>query len=94
VFYGYSSHILHIQPRQDWLPDADYTVEIAAGMPYIDGTASPALSWGFTTREPEPQTATLQPTEEKGCSTSGVHPINIGLLLFLAAITSKRRATV
>ena len=95
VFYGYSSHILHIQPQQDWLVDADYTVEIAAGIPYIDGTASPALSWGFTTQEPVPQQAAApQPAEEKGCSTSGLHPVNIGGLLLLAAIFSKRKTAI
>lgn len=40
VFYGTSSHVVHLAPVDDWAEDTEYTVTVRAGVPFIDGTES------------------------------------------------------
>ncbi|RME22841.1 MAG: hypothetical protein D6798_14845 [Deltaproteobacteria bacterium] len=37
LYYGDNSHVLHIQPVDDWRPDTTYTVHIVDGIRTIDG---------------------------------------------------------
>ena len=93
VFYGYSAHTLHLSPQQDWAEDADYTVEIAAGMPHIDGTTAPAVSFTFTTRaKPVEEEAEPMPAEERGCASAPIGALPLSLLaggVFVISRTSR-----
>ncbi len=37
LYYGNNSHLLHIEPQQDWAEDTTYTVHLADGIRTIDG---------------------------------------------------------
>lgn len=77
VFYGYSSHVVHLKPQQDWQKNTDYTIQIAEGVPYFDGGTAGASVIHFTTRPPA---AKEEADEPKGCSVSGVSALWLGLL--------------
>lgn len=56
VFYGQSAHIVNLSPERDWAEDMDYTVTVAAGVPFIDGRRTEApVSFTFSTRPPPPE---------------------------------------
>ncbi len=87
VFYGYSSHVVHLIPLQDWTSDMDYTITVDAGVPTFEGDSFAAYAGSFTTRSPA--TSPL-PSTEKGCSTTAGADW-AGLFLGLTVVLCRRR---
>ena len=76
VFYGVSSHVVHLTPAEDWPADTDFVVTIAAGAPFIDGTSSTeAASFTFSTKAPVAELPT-----DCGCATSRPPLVGVGIL--------------
>lgn len=86
VFYGNSSHVVHLIPQADWAENTDYTVTVAEGVPHIDGSTSVGYQFDFTTRPP-PEVQ-VEPQPEKGCNTAGTLSL-WGLLPALAFLRRK-----
>lgn len=54
LFYGDGSHVVHLQPAVDLLPDEVYVVTIDAGLPTIHGEALEGWSFTFSTGDRAP----------------------------------------
>ena len=70
VFYGVSSHAVHLSPVEDWPADTDFTVTIHAGVPFIDGTTSLVESTFSFSTKPEPAAGNPE-APECGCASAG-----------------------
>ncbi len=102
LFYGHSSHVVSLRPKNDWAPDETYTIEIAPGILGYDGvpTTSPftfQVSTGPKPLLPTPPpdvTVVEEPAPEPdstGCATHNASP-SILALLALAWICYRQRA--
>ncbi|HND30580.1 MAG TPA: Ig-like domain-containing protein [Myxococcota bacterium] len=89
VFYGYSSHVVHLIPLQDWAADMDYTITVDAGVPTFEGDSFAGYSGSFTTRE---ETASPAPEDDNGCSTAASGGWSGALLGLLLGLRRRRRA--
>ena len=70
VFYGMNSHIVHLLPIEDFQADSDYTILIAAGLPFIDGSElSSPIESPFTTRLPPEPEADPKDSDGRGCQS-------------------------
>lgn len=85
LFYGTSSHAIHLVPSADWPADTDFTVTVKAGVPFIDGTYSERdASFTFSTG-PWPES---EPPIGYGC---GCQAGGGGAWLGLAGLLALRR---
>jgi hypothetical protein len=90
LFYGDSSHVVLLQPLQDWAVDADYTVTVDVGVAFIDGTVSDeVVTFAMSTRAPPVEVAEEEPPAEScGCGTVAGPQ---GLAWFAAGALARRR---
>lgn len=67
LFYGDSSHVLHIAPTEDLAPDTRYDVRIGEGLTTIDGqqTSGASTFWFSTGLAPDAPPA---PQDSAGCA--------------------------
>lgn len=87
VFYGTSSHVVHLAPAEDWAEDMTYTVTVRAGAPYIDGTTSAEdVSFVFHTG-PAPEE---EPMPSCTCQEGGA-PVAAAALGGIALLAVRRR---
>lgn len=87
VFYGYSSHVVHLIPRQDWAAEMNYSISVDAGVPTFEGDPFAAYTGSFSTRE---KTVAAEP--DKNCSTAT--PVGwLGTLLGLVVGLRRRGST-
>lgn len=94
VFYGQSSHLVHLNPAEDWRADEAYAVEVLPGIPTWDGAAFAAgATFSFSTG---PAPAAVEPPAARGCgcgSPSGSlpRPLLVVVLAGLATAPLRRR---
>ncbi len=88
VFYGSSSHVVHLTPAEDWPAETDFVVSIAAGVPFIDGTSSTAAaSFTFSTKAPPQEEA-----PDCGCASAGRAAVWTAGVAFAFAFRRRRAA--
>ncbi len=89
LFYGDGSHVVHLVPARDWLPEMEYTVTVRPGVAFIDGTTSTAsFTFGFSTREPVDAVpaGSGEANPECGCVSTGTGLSGVASVVWLAMI--------
>ena len=92
VFYGSTSHIINIEPLEDWSV-SDFTVILDQELPLSPGgTIGETLEWNFSTRS-EPNTD-VSNTEDakKGCSSASLVEQSIWIV-WLGYLGIRRRTS-
>jgi Zinc dependent phospholipase C len=77
LFYGTDSHIVHLEPVEDWPDDTDFTVTVESGLPFTDGRVlSAPFVFAFSTSPGPPPTADPPAAAPGtcGCAASTVGP--------------------
>jgi hypothetical protein len=89
VFYGNNSHIINIEPLEDW-SISDFTVILDPELPLNpSGTIGQTLEWTFSTRS-EPSTNDSNPDSKAGCASVSLVEQSIWMLL-LGGVGIRRR---
>ncbi len=91
LFYGQSSHVVNLRPEVPWLDDTSYTITVAPGLRFIDGTSmnEPFQTELSTATPPLPDPAPAAPPSS-GC-TSGAAGSSSLVALAAALLVSTRR---
>ena len=95
VYYGRDSHVVLLEPFEDWAADEDFTVTVA---PFVTDIVGQTMTepWSFTFSTRAPPVDSDDPTPDAaGCGCSGGHapPAGAALLLGLAALHRRRDVT-
>ncbi len=93
VYYGQSSHVVLLQPYEDWALDEDFTVTVG---PYATSIAEQTMTepWSFTfSTRPVPVAVDEEAPSAPGCGCATASPpATAAGLLLLAALCAQRRA--
>jgi hypothetical protein len=95
LYYGRSSHVVHLVPEGDWLADTDYVATALAGLPYRDGSElAEDSAFGFSTRDaPVPAAGGTDKTapDNTGCATATGRSSGWSMALGALGVLVRRR---